>query len=65
MRASGRGSTGISWCESAPTNPWPGKCLPQAAMPASARPCVSARDSMVTTRASWWKARLPITLLTP
>ena len=42
-----------------------GECLPQADMPACDRPWISARDSMATTRGSAWKARLPITLLTP
>jgi hypothetical protein len=50
MTDSGRGSTGRSVCESALTKPWPGKCLPTAAVPAARSPRASARASAVTAR---------------
>ena len=40
MALSQRRSTGISVWLSAATKPWPGKCLPQLAMPARSRPCI-------------------------
>ena len=44
--ASGRSSTGTSWCESAATKPCPGKCLPTAAHPPACSPCAQARGEM-------------------
>jgi hypothetical protein len=56
-------STGTAVWLSALTKPCPGKCLPQLAMPARSRPCIRLLASSVTTRASRWKARSPMTLL--
>ena len=65
MSARGRRSTGNATCESAATLPCPGKCLPTAAIPARCIPRMKARASSAATSGRAWKARSPMTWLTP
>ena len=54
----------VRWL-SPPTKPWPGKCLPQDFMPPRFRPRCNANANSITTSASLWKLRLPITAQFP
>ena len=56
---------GTSTWLSAATWPWPGKCLPQLAMPAWRMPSIRLLASSVTMRASRWNERSPMTALWP
>ncbi|MNH24552.1 hypothetical protein D3C79_844920 [compost metagenome] len=58
-----RSSVGMATCESASAQPCPGKCLPQAAMPAAFMPRMNAPASCVARSGSPSKARLPTTAL--
>jgi hypothetical protein len=65
MSSSRRSSIGRSTCESASTQPWPGKCLPQAAMPALRRPSISAPPVRRPRPDRECNERSPMTLLRP
>ena len=63
--ASVRSSCGsVRWL-SPSTKPWPGKCLPHDFMPPLFKPRCKASANSVTTSASQWKLRLPITAHCP
>ena len=52
-------------CESAATLPWPGKCFPTAAIPASFMPMMNCCANALTSSGTALKLRLPITSLIP
>ncbi len=56
-----RAMRGRSWCESTAVSPCPGKCLAQAATPASCSPVIHAAVCRATMAGSAPKDRTPIT----
>ena len=63
ISSSERSSTATSKCVSSTIDPWPGKCLSVAAMPASCMPATYSRANAATTCGSGENARLPIARL--
>ena len=59
--SSGASMTGRSWWESVMVAPWPGKCLAQAATPASCNPSTAAAACAATRAGSAPNERVPIT----